>query len=128
VAAAKATDSVRRTGLQQLATLVGVTQFPIDSSDSLEITLLQFSSPSAASAFDQIVLTGFTTSGLTASRVKGIPSAIAVDGTKAGATGDYEHAIIVTKGARTMAIDYTTTTAGPTALVAALAQQQYAGL
>ena len=92
--------------------------------DSIQITLLQFTTPADASTFQS----GFSIGGPSSSKaVPAIPGADDYDATAAEA-GTYDHGVIATKGAEVFVIDYFDGTAPPVPLAETLARLQYATL
>jgi hypothetical protein len=95
------------------------------NNDTVEISLVELSSPVMAAGFTQVAVGGLKSNGLTAVPDDNIPGGTALDATKADSSGSYEHAVVATKDSRVLVVDYTTGTAGSVPLVAALAKQQY---
>jgi hypothetical protein len=101
-----------------------VTYDSTTGSDRIEVTVFQFATPAAATAFKA----GFSPGGPISSRTDAvIPGASDYDSTSAH-QGTYDHGVIATKGNLAFVIDDATGSAAKVPLVEKMARQQYAAL
>jgi uncharacterized RDD family membrane protein YckC len=95
-----------------------------DTSDFIEVTLLQFATPADAAAFKA----GYVPAGPVKSKADAvIPGADGYDSTSPY-HGMYDHGVIAAKGNLAFVIDGITSSAAPVPLVETMARQQYAAL
>jgi hypothetical protein len=136
VGAISPADFDKLTGKSNLSTQLGYLAAydtfynSITTSESIEITIAEFSTVAQATAFFAIARDAQVdpTEAPTSKSVPTIPGAVEIDATKPD-DGSYDYIIVATKGSLVCTLDYSNNTAGPPpAELAKWAQQQYSRL
>jgi hypothetical protein len=98
------------------------------ASARLEVTLLQFASPTAAATFDEAVFTGLTQNRMIATRATGLPASVELNSKETDPIGSYEHLVVARKQNRVVIVDFFNALQERAPLVKTIAQQVYGRL
>jgi hypothetical protein len=95
---------------------------------SVEVTLLQFVSPTAAATFDETTFNGLASNGMVATRNTALPASIEFNSSKTDSSDHYEHIVIARKQNRVLVVDYSNRLQDPAPLAKTIAQREYGRL